>query len=176
MPNEITKLGWVVDTVVRPAKGDKYYEYSFAFDVHGNKADPDDWTNKDFIGTADVLIVNNDKAMVLDYKTGSSLYPNPKQLERMAICTMLEFSDVQSVFGILVFLDHNPSQGKGSQSVERTYHRKDLAKMMAVLNSEKAAVMRDLTSGFWEMKSSPLCPWCPVTDCPKYTPPKEKTK
>jgi hypothetical protein len=158
---------WVVDGFIKPRRGDKYYEYEFSFDALGNKVPKGDWSKKDFMGTADVLVVNGTKAIVVDYKTGSAAYAKPKQLERMAFCVMWEFPEVTEVMGVLVFLDYKVGD-RGEQTVTRQYKRSDLGKIIAAFNAEKSAVLRDHSSGYWEMKPSKLCPWCPVTDCPHY--------
>lgn len=175
MPPEYAHLAWAVDAIVAPCLGEKYYEYQFDFTADGFPVSTSDWNNKALTGKADVLILNGNKALVVDYKTGKAGYPNTKQLERMAVFTMWKHVGVQEVTGMLLFIEHDgETTTKGEPVVTRTYTREQLPQMVAVLTAEMNRVQKDLQSGHWEMRPSALCPWCPATDCPNWIPPKER--
>lgn len=63
--------------------------------------DKDVW----FRGIADLLIIDGNKARLIDYKTGrSSQYADTKQLELLALLVFKHFPEVQSIRGGLVFV------------------------------------------------------------------------
>jgi hypothetical protein len=58
-----------------------------------------------FRGIADLLILNGDKARIVDWKTGkSSRYADKKQLELLSLLTFKHFPQIKSVRAGLVFL------------------------------------------------------------------------
>jgi PD-(D/E)XK nuclease superfamily len=175
MPPEYAQFAKVVDDYVTPLAGTKYFEHQFDFTADGMPISNMDWNNKALTGKADVLVVDGRKALVLDWKTGKAGYPNTKQLERMAVFTMWKFIGVDTVVGVLAFIEHDGEPTtKGEPVVTKTYTRSQLPGLVATLKAEMNAVQYDLQKGYWEMRPSPLCPWCPAKDCPNWTPPKEK--
>ena len=50
-------------------------------------------------GIADLLIVDGDYAFIVDYKTGSNKYPDPKQLRLMALMVFTHFPEVNKIKG-----------------------------------------------------------------------------
>ena len=57
-----------------------------------------------FRGIADLLIIDGDAAMIVDYKTGkSSQYADTKQLELLSLLTFKHFPHVQSIKAGLLF-------------------------------------------------------------------------
>lgn len=63
--------------------------------------DKDVW----FRGIADLLVINGDKARIVDYKTGkSSQYADTKQLELLSLLVFKHFPEVTSVKAGLLFL------------------------------------------------------------------------
>jgi hypothetical protein len=58
-----------------------------------------------FRGIADLLIIDGDTAMIVDYKTGkSSQYADTKQLELLALLTFKHFPHVKSIKAALLFI------------------------------------------------------------------------
>jgi len=58
-----------------------------------------------FRGIADLLIINGDKARIIDYKTGrSSQYADTKQLELLSLLVFKHFPQVKSIKCGLMFL------------------------------------------------------------------------
>ena len=63
--------------------------------------DPNVW----FRGIADLLIINNDAARLIDYKTSkSSQYADIKQLELLSLMTFKHFPNIKRIKAVLVFL------------------------------------------------------------------------
>jgi ATP-dependent exoDNAse (exonuclease V) beta subunit len=78
----------VVDTLIA-IPGTKYPEYKMALDKDLKPCDFDDekrWVR----GIADLVIIDGKDAYVIDYKTGSNKYPDPKQLRLMATFVYLK--------------------------------------------------------------------------------------
>jgi RecB family exonuclease len=175
MPEELKHLQWAFDEYAGRFSGDKHYEHGFDFTADGVAAPPTDWSAKHYTGQADVLIINGNSAFVGDYKTGKANYPDIKQLERMAVFTMWAFPQVETVVGALLFVEHQHSTDpKAKPVVVATYTRTQLPEMVALLEADAHFVERDALAGTWETRPSALCPWCPVTECENWTPPKPK--
>ena len=83
-----------VDPLIK-IKGDKYPEYEMALTHTKEPCDFHD-ENRWVRGIADLLIVDGTHAFVVDYKTGSKKYPDPKQLRLMSLMVFTLFPDVQS--------------------------------------------------------------------------------
>jgi CRISPR/Cas system-associated exonuclease Cas4 (RecB family) len=112
-------------------------------------------------GIVDLLIVDGADAYIVDYKTGSNRYPDPKQLKLMALMTYAHFPEVQSIKAGLLFVMHNTF-------VTEEYDRKDVDKMWGsfLLDLKRLEVAYGI--GTWFPKAGPLCGWCPVNTCNFY--------
>jgi len=74
--------------------GEKYPEYEMAL-THNKEPCEFDSENRWVRGIVDLLIIDGDYAFIVDYKTGSNKYPDPKQLKLMALMTFTYFPEVQ---------------------------------------------------------------------------------
>ena len=95
----------MVDSLIN-IKGDKYVEYEMALRFDKTPCDfldEDRWVR----GIADLVIVNGDCAFIVDYKTGSKKYPDPKQLRLMSLMAFTHFPDIQKIKAGLIFVMHN---------------------------------------------------------------------
>lgn len=84
--------------------GDKHCEYEMGLT---RKLEPCAFRAKDvwFRGIADLLVVNGEKARIIDWKTSkSSRYADKKQLELLSLLVFKHFPAVKSVTAGLVFL------------------------------------------------------------------------
>jgi CRISPR/Cas system-associated exonuclease Cas4 (RecB family) len=87
-------------------EGTKYPEYRMAVTEDGTPCAfnaKDCWVR----GIIDLLIVDGDHAFVVDWKTGSNKYPDPKQLKLMALMVFAHFPEVKHVKSGLMFVMHN---------------------------------------------------------------------
>ena len=94
----------VVDELIA-IPGTKYPEYEMALTKDRKVCaidDPGRWVR----GIVDLLIVDGENAFIVDYKTGSNKYPDPKQLRLMALMTFAHFPEVQKIKGGLLFVMH----------------------------------------------------------------------
>ena len=73
----------MVDSLIS-IPGDKYPEYEMGLTKELGPCEFDD-ENRFVRGIVDLLIVDGDYAFIVDYKTGSNKYPDPKQLRLMAL-------------------------------------------------------------------------------------------
>jgi len=110
-------------------------------------------------GIADLIILNGEKARVVDYKTGSAKYPDKGQLELMALMVFEHYPEVQRVKAALVFLLHDVV-------VKEKYTRDMLPDLWAKWE-EKAGLLRAAyENDKWPPKPNGLCKkWCPVQHC-----------
>ena len=140
--------------------GRKYPEYKMALTkdlrVCNFKA-PDFWVR----GIADLIIVDDDNltARVFDYKSGGDKYPDPGQLELMALMVFKHFPHVRRVTGGLLFVLRN-TVFKHKVSVE------DAEKLWWKYRERVARIEQAHANGVWNPKQSGLCKkYCVVRSC-----------
>lgn len=112
-------------------------------------------------GIVDLLIVDGADAYIVDYKTGSNRYPDPKQLKLMALMTYAHFPEVQNIKAGLLFVMHNTF-------VTEEYDRKDTNKLWQNFLPELDRLQISYENNMWSPKPGPLCGWCPVSSCNFY--------
>lgn len=137
--------------------GKKYPEYQMALKPDRTPCDfhaEDRWVR----GIADLVIIDDDLAYVLDYKTGSNRYPDPKQLKLMALMLFAHFPEVQRVKAGLLFVMHGTF-------LNEEYERKDSEKMWQVFLPDLERLQISFDNAIWPAKPSGLCGWCPVESC-----------
>ena len=146
----------VVDSLIA-IKGTKYCEHEMALGKDRKPCDFND-ENRWVRGIADLLIVDGDMAYVVDYKTGSDKYADPKQLRLMALMVFEHFPDVQTVKGGLLFILKN-----SFVSEEYTRDKLEESWMHFVPALERLRVSYDTDA--WAPNPTPLCRYCPVMEC-----------
>lgn len=109
-------------------------------------------------GIVDLLIVDGDHAFIVDYKTGSNKYPDPKQLKLMALMTFAHFPEVQRIKAGLLFVAHN------SFTTEE-YTRNHIGSMWNIFAADLMRLKVATDTGAWAPNPTPLCGWCPVASC-----------
>lgn len=146
----------VLDALVE-IPGDKYPEYKMALDREKQPCGFDSeerWVR----GIVDLLIVDGDYAFIVDYKTGSNKYPDPKQLKLMALMTFAHFPQVQNIKAGLLFVMHN------SFTAEE-YSRDDIDKLWGIFQMDLKRLEMSYETNAWMPNPTPLCGWCPVKSC-----------
>jgi hypothetical protein len=156
LPKNYSKFKSLVDALLE-IPGDKYIEHKMALtsDKSPCEFDAEDYWVR---GIADLLIVDGEDAFVVDYKTGSNRYPDPKQLKLMALMVFAHFPDVVRVRGGLLFVVHNsflPDEYVRSKSVA---YWQDFAPDL-----ERLRLSAQMNN--WPTNPTPLCRWCPVKTC-----------
>jgi ATP-dependent exoDNAse (exonuclease V) beta subunit len=147
--------GLVDDLIAIP--GVKYCEYEMALTKEKTPCEFED-SNRWVRGIADLLIVDGDTAFIVDYKTGSNKYPDPKQLKLMALMTFAHFPEVNHVKAGLLFLAHN-------QFIPEEYKREDIDKLWGYFITPLMRLSHSYASNTWVANPTPLCKYCPVKTC-----------
>ena len=116
--------------------------------------DKDRWVR----GIADLLIVDDSIAYVVDYKTGKANYPDLDQLKLMALMVFAHFPQVQEVKGALIFILKN-------QLVSEENKRSQMDSLWAIFESKVIRLEQSFENNQWAPNPTPLCGYCPVTTC-----------
>jgi hypothetical protein len=145
----------VLDSLVA-IPGTKYPEYRMALDkdrqvsAYGKGY----WVR----GIVDLLIVDGDHAFLVDYKTGSNRYPDPKQLKLMALMTFAHFPEVNKVKAGLLFVMHE-------SFMDEEYTRDQIPKLWSYFENDLERLSLSYENDTWQANPTPLCGWCPVRTC-----------
>jgi hypothetical protein len=102
--------------------------------------------------------VDGDYAFIVDYKTGSNKYPDPKQLRLMSLMTFAHFPNVNKIKAGLLFVMH------GSFITEE-YERKDIDKSWEKFYGPLERLDSSYDTNVWPPNPTPLCRFCPVRSC-----------
>ena len=149
----------VVDELIA-IPGQKYPEYEMALGHDKTPcafADPDRWVR----GIVDLLIVDNDYAFIVDYKTGSNKYPDAKQLRLMSLMTFAHFPQVNKIKAGLLFVMHN-------SFITEEYKREDIEKSWGKFEGPLTRLDKAFETNIWPCNPTPLCGYCPVKTCDYY--------
>lgn len=112
-------------------------------------------------GIVDLLIIDGDTAFIVDYKTGSNKYPDPKQLKLMALMTFAHHPEVNTIRAGLLFVVHD-------SFLTEEYKREDIDKLWGAFEGDLARLTASFESDVWNPNPTPLCGWCPVKSCDFY--------
>ena len=139
-------------------KGDKYCEHKMALT---KELEPTTFMAKNvwWKGIADLLIVDGDKARIVDYKTGQLRYGDTKQLEILTLATFKHFPEVKEVkTGLLFVVDRGFISADFHRAGEEAYWQnwyKDLDQLEA-----------SYENNVWNPVKNFTCKkYCPVRDC-----------
>ena len=146
----------IVDVLIT-IEGAKYPEHKVAITKDKQPCDFDD-PNRWVRGIMDLLIIDGDHAFIVDYKTGSNRYPDPKQLRLMALMTFIHFPEVQKIKGGLLFVMHN-------SFISEEYTRDEVNTSWGHFTPSLARLSHSYESDTWVPNPTPLCKYCPVKDC-----------
>lgn len=139
--------------------GTRYPEYKMALDAEGK---PSAYGSGYWVrGIVDLLIVDGDQAYIVDYKTGSNKYPDPKQLKLMALMTFAHFPEVQKIKAGLLFIVH-------TSFVDESYTRDQIDELWDHFYPDLQRLQTSYDASVWNPNQTPLCGWCPVTSCEHY--------
>jgi CRISPR/Cas system-associated exonuclease Cas4 (RecB family) len=135
--------------------GDKLTEHKFAVD---RNFQPAPWDNAWSRGIADLVVIHNDTAVVIDYKTGKR--KPTEQLELYTAYVFAHFPKLQTCGNSLVWL-------KERKVDKTTINREDAQRDVVTKFQSKASRLESAHErGSWPARPSGLCKrWCPVTSC-----------
>lgn len=98
------------------------------------------------------------RRMIPTHNTGSDKYPDTDQLVLMSLMVFVHFPHIRSVSSALMFLV------KGSMTTHRM--ERDQAPAAWQRYRERVAkIQASHANGVWNPQQSPLCRFCPVTEC-----------
>jgi len=159
LPKNYARFKPAVDSVLE-IPGERFIEHKMAITnayVPCDFYDPKYWVR----GIADLLIVDDDTAYVVDYKTGSNQYADVKQLKLMALMTFKFFPEVEEVRGGLLFVMHN-------SFVNETYTRDKEKEYWGSFSADLQRLANSFKTDSWPANPTSLCRWCPVSTCEFY--------
>jgi ATP-dependent exoDNAse (exonuclease V) beta subunit len=158
LPKDMQKYEPLCDAITRAAVGgDLLVEYQMT--LNGN-LEPTGWFAKDawLRSVLDVLVVKNDRAIVLDWKTGKRR-PDFFQMQIFAAQVFKVYPDVTTVDTSLVWLQTM------AQDQER-FERKDANLLWRDILGRIKRIELAAENDTWTAKPSGLCKFCPCRhDC-----------
>ena len=159
LPKNYSHYAKQVDPLIE-MDGDKYPEHRMA--VTYEKV-PCTFGAKDYWvrGIADLLVVNEEQGYIVDYKTGSNRYPDPKQLQLMALLAFAHFPQLEHVKAGLLFVVH-------SHFVTSEYKRSNIENLWKDFAGDLERLRLSFETDKWLANPTPLCGWCPVKTCEFY--------
>lgn len=121
-----------------------------------------DWMDKKawVRGIADLLIIDDDNltAWVIDYKSGSSKYPDRDQLTLMSLMVFQLYPHIRTVKSALLFVVKN-------DMVRMRMHRDEVEDGWWKYRERVAKLEASFSNGVWNPTQTPLCGWCPCKSC-----------
>tara|TARA_R100000995_G_scaffold44236_2_gene20758 strand:+ start:3803 stop:4468 length:666 start_codon:yes stop_codon:yes gene_type:complete len=158
MPERFNYAVDVLDSL-QAKQGKKLCEYRLGLT---SELEPCGFTDKDvwFRGIADLIILDDSLAWVVDYKTGKSArYADKGQLELMALATFKHFPEVEEVRAGLLFV-------VSKNLIRDTYYKDDEAKLWEKWLSNYGKMELAADNDVWNPRPSGLCKrHCAVLEC-----------
>lgn len=115
-------------------------------------------------GIADLLIIDGDRAWCVDYKTGKNAkYADTKQLDLLAGAVFVHYPEVRKIKSSLLYV-------VSGELIPKTHVAEDRDKYLSVFDGQLDRLEASMESGVFNAKTSPLCGWCPVTECEHWKP------
>jgi len=153
LPDTLNKWSYFLERI-KNLPGDKYTEWQYSLT---KSFQPCNWEVAWSRGVADVLVVGDNKAAVIDYKTGK--FKPSDQLKLYAAYTFAYYPHIQEVQTAFVWLK---DQRITKEIVPRAEVPGIWQSMLERVNKLESAYERDS----WPARPSGLCNgWCPVTTC-----------
>lgn len=147
-------------------KGEKLAELRLGLRKVGGGYEACGFFDKDvwYRGIVDLLILDGDRAWMIDYKTGKNAkYADMKQLDLMAGALFVKYPDLKVIKSALAYVVSH-------EFPKKTHKRENLNKYLSVFDSQLDRLEAAMENGIWNPVSSGLCPWCPVTTCENWRP------
>lgn len=145
--------------VLKNKEGDKLCEYRMGLTRNLNPCgffDKEVW----YRGVADLIVLHEDRAWVVDYKTGkSSKYADTKQLELMSLAIFKHFPQIKKVKTGLLFVI-----AKDFVKADFTQYEEGI--MWRPWLEETFRLEKSYETNVWNPRPNFSCrAWCPVKDC-----------
>jgi PD-(D/E)XK nuclease superfamily len=108
-------------------------------------------------GKIDATMLNGAAVFLADWKTGSSKYEDPFELEIQALMLKAAIPSIVKIAGHYVFLKEN--------RVGQVHDLSDFNSTWAKINNKVEVIEDTMAAGEWPKKKGPLCGYCSVIDC-----------
>ena len=108
-------------------------------------------------GKIDATMIRGDAAFIADWKTGSSKYEDPFELECQAVMLHAMNPYLTRIAAHYVWLKEN--------RIGQTHELSDTRSTWAKVCNKVEAIEDAMAEGDWSKTKTPLCGWCPVLDC-----------
>ena len=166
------KYGFIRPVVERLANfpGEKRTEMKVALRKEGTEFSPCSFFDKEvwYRGIIDLLIINGERAHLLDYKTGKNAkYADMKQLDLMAGAVFVHYPQVQEIKSGLLYVVSN-------EFPKKVHVREKLGEYLSVFDDQLERLNAAMEHGVFNPKSGPLCGWCPVVECAHWKPKRKR--
>lgn len=157
------KFTYIQDTVdaIKNIPGEKHCELKLGVKKTQGGYEPCGFFDKDvwWRGIGDVVVVQDETAFSLDYKTGKNAkYADLKQLDALAAALFTHFPQIKKIKSALAFVVSN-----------EFIHKEHFAEMrdsyFAMFEPELDRLAAAQESGVWNTNTGPLCKFCPVVSC-----------
>jgi CRISPR/Cas system-associated exonuclease Cas4 (RecB family) len=109
-------------------------------------------------GIIDLLIIEDDVAFIVDYKTGKDTYPDTNQLKLMTALTFVHYPQIDRIKSGLLFLN------KGT-FINKEYIRDNLDELWDNFTPALLRLAISHENDTWQPNPTPLCGWCSVKTC-----------
>lgn len=119
-----------------------------------------------FRGIIDLLIVRDEHAIIIDWKTGK-YRPGSAQPERCALLTFAHYPQVQTVSSRFIYF-------KDAHSSKEEFVRSDMDHLARAARATAHDIQTSIETDNWPKRPSGLCGWCPVKHCPNWRENKRK--
>ena len=160
IPPKFAYIQQVVDAI-KEIPGEKHCELKLGVKQTDTGYEPCGFFDKDvwWRGIGDVVVVQDDVAFSLDYKTSKNAkYADMKQLDILAAALFTHFPQIKKVKSALAFVVSN-----------EFIHKEHFADMrdsyFATFEPELDRLAAAEESGVWNTNTGPLCKFCPVHHC-----------
>ena len=160
IPKKFEYLNPIVNSL-NAIEGDKHCELRFGISYDGEKHKETKFFAKDvwFRGIADLVIVDGEKAYLVDYKTGKNAkYADTKQLDMLAAATFTYFPNVAIIKSALAYVVSN-------EFIKKNHTRDEQELLYTTFDEPLEALAAAEENEVWNAIDGPLCAYCPVTKC-----------
>jgi hypothetical protein len=165
IPEKFAFMRPIVEPLAAKA-GTKHTELKLGLKKTDDGFEACDFFHRDvwYRGIVDLLILDGDRAWMIDYKTGKNAkYADMKQLDLMAGALFVKFPELEVIkSGLAYVVSH--------EFPKKTHKREHLEKYLSVFDPQLDRLEAAMENGVWNAQTSPLCGWCPVTSCEHWRP------
>ncbi len=110
-----------------------------------------------FRGKADCVVIKDDIAYIVDWKSGKSNYEHPFEIQTNAVLVKAKFPHLTKIKGSYAWLKEN--------RMGQVYDLSDTAATWQQVLTITKDIERDMAAQDWHKKQSGLCGYCNVGDC-----------